>query len=123
MTPDFFRWVFEFISWLIIIRYVHFMIVYVQVIWPLRKEIGDGAVLAPPARTTLFYHCTVLYMVLVQASATLWALSKSFPFNIFIVALIPGSIALFVVVHIFASDYSERLHEYVASHEDDKPLG
>jgi hypothetical protein len=64
-----------------LLRMIHFLVAYVRVIWPLRRQIGDRNVLAPPAIYTLRYHIDVTLLAVVSMCALIYAIANDFPLN------------------------------------------
>lgn len=99
----------------VVFQVVWFLIEYVRVVIPLKDQIKDGDLLAPPKWTTLEYHIWFGYIMLILALATLWAMNQDRPLNPVSIALIPGVIRMFFVLRKFRLSYTVRLKAWKES--------
>lgn len=106
---DLYRGILQFIYFLVIYNLVYFVVIYVKVIFPLKSQIKEGILLAPPVRTTLAYHLTVGYLVLVLSGATIYSMRNDRPLNPVSVMLVPGLLVLIYLLRMFRLSYAERL--------------
>lgn len=84
---------------------------YWHTVMPLRKEIADGKVVAPPERWTFAYHLSVLAFVLVAAVIRVQLAMTSAPTNIGTYALPVIGVALAFTSSKFLTYYIRRLRE------------
>lgn len=89
----------------------HFVILYVKAIYPLRKRLAEGEVVAPPPELTLRYHLDVFLLAAISFLALIYAIAQGFPVNPFTVGTILVWLDLSWTVHKWAPIYQRILQQ------------
>lgn len=110
---DFLRGTLAFVLCFFMLHMVQFLIDYVRVIYPLRQQLEEGDLIAPPVELTFRYHRDVLALAVINFLAIIYAVYQGFPLNPFTVGSIIIWTDLAVTVHRWRPIYQKILQQRV----------